>query len=108
MPIAKPSTRGQPSIKPAVPAALQLPQDGRPFPVQHPAEPFRTVSGLVGADGGADRAEGVAPLLRCSGSHAYELTATIRAAAAAIQDAALVAERNAGKTVRQIAVAMRV
>jgi predicted transcriptional regulator len=51
----------------------------------------------------ATDAEGVAPLLCCSGSHAYELTATVRAAAAAIQDAALVVERNAGKTVRQIA-----
>jgi predicted transcriptional regulator len=51
----------------------------------------------------ATDAEGVAPLLRCSDSHAYELTATVRAAAAAIQDAALVAERNADKTVRQIA-----
>ena len=40
----------------------------------------------------ATDAEGVAPLLRCSDSRAYELTATVRAAAAAIQDAALVAE----------------
>jgi hypothetical protein len=51
----------------------------------------------------ATDAEDVAPLLCCSGSHAYELTATVRAAAAAIQDAALVVERNADKTMRQIA-----
>jgi hypothetical protein len=51
----------------------------------------------------ATDAEGLAPLPCWSDSHAYELTATVRAAAAAIQDAALVVERNADKTMRQIA-----
>src|SRR4051794_16757144 len=89
MPIAKPSTRGQLSVKPAVPAA--------PFNCRRMAVHFlcnirrnRSVRSLALLEPmvAATDAEGVAPLLRCSGSHAYELTATIRAAAAAIQDGA--------------------